>query len=302
VTDVLEAGRGDLCHWCGSRAEAPRGPVSGIRRCSDCGVASTHPWPTDAELDAAYDGWYRPAEGRFQGPGDRLFRRLRARLVGRVDRIAPPGPVLDVGAGDGSLVDAFTAVGREAVGLERGGTPHPKVRSSSVDEVGGSWAAIIFWHSLEHLRAPRAALDAACRLLLAGGVLVIAVPNARSLQARLFGDRWFALDLPRHLVHLHPAALVDRLEQQGMTVTTVSHTRGGQGLFGWLHGLVAMLPGHHDLYDAIRRPGARQHRVRTSSLVLTIVLAVLVLPVAVVGYALETVAHRGGSIYVEARR
>ena len=37
----------------------------------------------------------------------------------------------------------------------------------------------------------------------------------------------------------------------------MSHWRGGQALFGWLHGLVGSLPGRPDLYDAIRRPEAR---------------------------------------------
>jgi len=29
-------------------------------------------------------------------------------------------------------------------------------------------------------------------------------------------------------------------------------------VFGWVHGLVGKLPGHPDLYDAIRRSEARQ--------------------------------------------
>jgi hypothetical protein len=84
------------------------------------------------------------------------------------------------------------------------------------------------------------------------------VPNAASLQARLFGDRWLALDLPRHLVHISPPALLSQVEALGFRVERVSYLRGGQVLFGWLHGIVGRLPGHPDLYDAIRRGQARQ--------------------------------------------
>jgi hypothetical protein len=63
--------------------------------CSHRGVANTDPWPTEAELDAAYRSWYRPASGRFSGIGDAVLRRTRSRLARRLDRIAPPGPVLD---------------------------------------------------------------------------------------------------------------------------------------------------------------------------------------------------------------
>lgn len=135
------------------------------------------------------------------GIGDAILRRTRGRLARRVDRIAPAGPVLDVGAGDGALLDALTARGRQALGLEREGT-RPDVRAAELSDIDGTWAAIVFWHSLEHLRNPGPEIERAAALLAPGGVLVIAVPNADSLQAQLFGDRWLALDLPRHLVHL----------------------------------------------------------------------------------------------------
>ena len=73
------------------------------------------------------------------------------------------------------------------------------------------WAAVVFWHSLEHLPSAGEDLDRAVAGLRPRGVLVIAMPNADSLQARAFGDRWLALDLPRHLVHVPAAALLDRL-------------------------------------------------------------------------------------------
>ncbi len=76
------------------------------------------------------------------------------------------------------------------------------------------------------------ALARAAELLQPGGVLVVAVPNSDSLQARVFGDRWFALDLPRHLVHLPAETLVRRLNELGLRRGRVSHLRGGQVVFG----------------------------------------------------------------------
>ena len=99
--------------------QSPSGLRPGVARCAACGVGNTRPWPTDAELDAAYGGWYRPPSGRFSGVGDAVLRRFRGRLARRLDRIAPPGPVLDVGAGDGALLDALRAAAATALGLER---------------------------------------------------------------------------------------------------------------------------------------------------------------------------------------
>ena len=79
------------------------------------------------------------------------------------------------------------------------------MRSGDLGEIDGRYAAIVFWHSLEHLPNPGEELERAAALLEPGGVLVVAVPNNDSLQAKLFGDRWLALDMPRHLTHITSA-------------------------------------------------------------------------------------------------
>ena len=265
-------------------------------------MATTDPWPSDMDLSRAYGGWYRPATGgRFAGAGDFLLRLTRSSLARRLDRIAPPGPVLDVGAGDGALLDALRGLGREAAGLERSST-RADIREGDIgDESEEIWAAVVFWHSLEHLPTPASALVNAKKLLIRDGVLIIAVPNSASLQAGVFGDRWFALDLPRHLVHLTSGALLDRLWSLGLRVERVSYLRGGQILFGWLHGIVAILPGHPSLYDAIRRPPARSGYMGGATRVVALVAATALFPLALVATAAEVATRRGGSVYVEAR-
>ncbi len=166
----------------------------------------------------------------------------------------------------------------------------------------GKWSAVIFWHSLEHLRAPARALSHAATLLSPGGMLVIAVPNATSLQARAFGDRWLALDLPRHLVHLSPPALLSKIEALGLRIERVSYLRGGQVVFGWVHGLVGKLPGHPDLYDAIRRSEARQATRSPALRLYALAAAVVALPFALAATAVEVATRSGGTIYIEARR
>ena len=289
------------CAWCGRPLGATAEHLTGRIRCASCSVANTHPWPTDSELSAAYASWYRPESGRFSGIGDAILRRTRGRLARRLDRIAPAGPVLDVGAGDGALLDALAAIGRQALGLERE-AKRPDMRAAGLSEIDGSWAAIVFWHSLEHLPNPGEEIERAASLLASRGVLVIAVPNAESLQARLFGDRWLALDLPRHLVHVPSRALIERLQALSLNVERVSYWRGGQVVFGWLHGLVGKLPGQPDLYDAIRRPEARRQRQSAWPRTVTLAAGTLLAPVAIVAAAFEVAVGRGGTVYVEARR
>lgn len=296
---MADSARNAECAWCGTSLREAR-PLEGRRRCPACGVSTTDPRPSEAELDRAYAGAYRPAAGRFSGFGDALLRRARGSLARRLDRIAPPGRILDVGAGDGALLDALRRAGREAVGVERRSN-RPDVVEADLDDLEGSWAAVVFWHSLEHLPEPGAALERAAALLGPGGVLVVAVPNSASLQAQAFGQRWFALDLPRHLVHLTAAALLQRLRGLGLSLERVSYLRGGQVVFGWLDGLVGTLPGLPGLYDAIRRPQARFHPISAGRRLATLLAAVVLLPFAAAAAAIEVALRRGGTVYVEAR-
>ena len=289
------------CAWCGSLGR----PVAArLLACDACGAATTYPPPDDAELEAAYSGWYRPAAGRFAGGGDRLLRRSRATLARRLDERAPAGPVLDVGCGEGALLDALHARGREAVGLERNSS-RSDVRAREVTEFGeraGEWAAVVFWHSLEHLREPAAALERASELLRPGGLLVVAIPNRASWQARLLGPRWFGLDVPRHLVHLPAWAVVEFLRSRGLRIERVSYWRGGQVMFGWLQGVVGALPGRPDLYDAIRQPDARSRELGPARRIATVAAGVVLAPVAFALAVAEVSARAGGTVYLEARR
>ncbi len=289
------------CAWCGAELDARATRLAGRTRCGACAAATTDPQPTSAQLEQAYSSWYRPESGRFSGPGDRLLELTRGRLARRLDRIAPPGAVLDVGSGDGILLRALRARGREALGLERG-EAGPGVREADVRELDERFAAIVFWHSLEHLPDAGAVVDHACTLLEPGGALVVALPNPSSAQAQAFGDRWLALDLPRHLIHVPAETLTARLESNGLRIGRHSGWRGGQVMFGWLHGLVASLPGHPSLYAAIRQEEARDGRTSGATRAAALAAGVALSPVAAAATGAEIASRRSGTTYVEARR
>jgi len=291
------------CAWCEAGLDTGAVQLRGRIRCDRCGAATTDPWPDETGLAAAYGDWYRPqAGGRFAFAGDALLGRTRGLLAARIDAIAPAGPVLDVGAGDGTLLDALHARGRKATGLERNAA-RPDFEDVPIEEVAGdgTWAAVVLWHSLEHLPRPRSAIRAAARLLKPGGIVAVAVPNTDSLQARAFGDDWLHLDIPRHLVHLSTGTLCRGLTEDGFRVERISNYRGGQIVVGWLAGLVGALPGGLDLYRAIRRPEARIAPMGTGRRTASILAGVVMLPFATACSIVEILTRRGGTVYVEAR-
>lgn len=286
------------CVWCGRPLDERSTAKPHRAECAYCGVGTADPWPDANELDRAYSGWYRPESGRFSGIGDKLFSLLRGGFSRRLLAIAPEGPILDVGAGEGSLVDSLRAKGRTAVGLDPYSHREDMLKER-IDEVQGQWAGIVFWHSLEHVPDPTNQLEHAARLLAPGGVLVIAVPNPSSLQARTFGSRWLHLDYPRHLAHIPAVPLQRKLEELGLRIDRLSYYRGGNVVFGWLHGLVGTVSGDLDLYDAIRKPEARSRPMSGPKRLVTIAIGIVLFPFAVAASAVEVAIGRGGTIYVE---
>jgi len=103
-------------------------------------------------------------------------------------------------------------------------------------------------------------------------------------------------------VHLSTRSLSSGLREAGLTVEYTSFLRSGQSVIGWLQGLVGLLPGHPDLYQALRQSHARGLEQSAKTRAVAIGAAVLLSPIATVAALAEMAARRGGTVYVEARR
>ena len=215
------------CAWC----EQPlaHGPLRafGQLRCDHCGATTALDWPAERDL-------LRPATApvaqhgahRICTLGEAARRRVRRRLATRIARVAPPGPVLDVSSGDRLLLDALRATGRLTTGIVSGraaATARTGVRQAEITELGGRYAAIVFWQSLGRLHAPGVALEHAAALLKPGGLLAIAQPSPTRLQARAIGERLLVPGVPQHRVTIPPHTLMERLRALGLQADRIDH-------------------------------------------------------------------------------
>lgn len=178
--------------------------------CPDCGTGFLHPRPSAADLARVYDAdYYGQGEGKFVGWVEWVVHLLRRQRAALVHRLAPAGAVLDVGCGRGLMLARLAALGREVAGVELDTEAARRTQANagvlparSLAELSGRrFAAVTFWHSLEHLPEPGGDLARAVDLLVPGGLLLVAVPNFASIAARQEGIHWLHLDLPRHLCH-----------------------------------------------------------------------------------------------------
>ena len=205
--------------------------------CGGCGYRFVNPRPTQAEIAAAYsdphayDHWLREEEGRA--------RMWRQRLD-LVEREAGPGRgrLLDVGAGIGTFLALARERGWEVAGTEVSQSAIRLARERhSLELVAGqletaqlpegSFEVLTLWHVLEHLPSPSSALRTARRLLAAGGLVVVAVPNdaramvlprrAKRLLTRTAYERYEPVVPGQevHLSHFRPDVLRRLLRQTG---------------------------------------------------------------------------------------
>ena len=77
---------------------------------------------------------------------------------------------------------------------------------------------IVLWHTLEHIHTIHETLEYAAQQLTPDGVLIIALPNPESSDAKHYRENWIAWDAPRHLYHFVPETLEKLLEQHNLSV------------------------------------------------------------------------------------
>jgi len=116
--------------------------------------------------------------------------------------------LLDYGCGTGVFLNAAKESGWHVEGVE----PNAKAHNIAVQnglkvcldrkEVSlKPYDAICLWHVLEHLENPVEMKRWFQEHLSERGVLIIAVPNFKSWDAKHYGAHWAAYDVPRHLWH-----------------------------------------------------------------------------------------------------
>jgi 2-polyprenyl-3-methyl-5-hydroxy-6-metoxy-1,4-benzoquinol methylase len=164
-------------------------------------------------------------------PGPRAAFDLEVRRLGP----RPGARLLDVGSGGGHDMDLLQQLGWQVEGVEfdpkaaavaraRGLLVHAGTleQQSFPDE---QFDVVSLSHVVEHLHDPLATLRECRRVLKTGGDLVVATPNARGLTHRKYGEHWYALDPPRHLMLFTQASLKALVQQAGLrapaTRTTV---------------------------------------------------------------------------------
>jgi 2-polyprenyl-3-methyl-5-hydroxy-6-metoxy-1,4-benzoquinol methylase len=244
-----------------------------VVKCRNCGLIYINPRPKQEEI-----GNFYPEESYWGclGQNERSKKEILenyGEIYQLVKDCKPrPGRVLDVGCGSGELLSLLKKDGWQCFGVEI----NPKAASyvkklwqidvknkelKKNDFPAKNFDVIVLSHVLEHLPDPIQTLKIVRTALKDDGTLVIAVPNIRSINAKIFRSYWYALDVPRHLLHFNSETLQKMLRRAGFKIISqdffsVGHSKAG--FKGSLKNLYVSKNSHYEKED-------RQSRIKDQS-------------------------------------
>lgn len=219
-----------------------------IVKCRKCGLVYVNPRPTKQEISKFYPKSY------FLGTNFKttLKSDVSQSQFSKIEKIKKPGKILDIGCGSGE----FLAIARQN-NWEVYGVEISKIATKYAKEKFGMnvftgelletnypneyFDVVTMWQVLEHLPNPSEVLTEINRILKNDGLLVVAVPNINSYQARIFKEFWFHLDAPRHLYHFEPDTLKKMLRKNGFKVLKINHFSNEHNASGLIFSILTMI-------------------------------------------------------------
>jgi len=213
------------CPVCGSSSFDPfisgndyflTGESFNIVKCNQCGFRFTNPRPKAEDLGKYYESkeyisHSDSRKGLFASVYQLVRKYTLKRKLALISKFQRSGEILDIGCATGQFLNYMASHGWKTTGIE----PDEKTRERAISEYGlnvfpeaklnnfnsSSFDVITMWHVLEHVSDLHGRMEQLKRLLKPSGILIVAVPNCDSYDAKKYNKFWAGFDLPRHLYH-----------------------------------------------------------------------------------------------------
>lgn len=171
--------------------------------CGACAQVYLHPLPSEEEIRKLFASLYTSGDGsvpelkEYYGfcfddePGNPLVEQYELWLD-KIERVRPPGRVLDIGCGTGLFLSVARRRGWETFGIDESeeATNHARGHFgldpwvgefASFADRGERFDLVTGWDVIEHSRNPVGLLQIAKRCLAEDGIVSLSTPNQRSV-------------------------------------------------------------------------------------------------------------------------
>ncbi len=291
-----------------------------IAACEVCGLPITLPHLPDSELKPWYHKNYHGAGAKKEGrPYALMMWAFMAIRLRHIKQYLHPGvTVVDYGAGDARFLRGLINRGVRVYGVEQ--DAFQPVDHDDRPDVGAILPSldlaaqhgifpdlVTLWHVLEHLADPGATLRRIHSALPAGGLVIIAVPNIQSGQAKTTGAHWYHLDPPRHRWHFSEPHLRRLLDTTGFEILKTNHFDLEFAPAGWWQSLLNCIHYSngfpiHFLKRGRCRFNNRHGLAKLMDAISTILVGGFLLPLALFLSLIESTCDKGGSLMIVGRK
>jgi len=196
-----------------------------LYQCLRCGVICS-----DFLLDKKEAGaYYAESDYRYLLKYRAQVEYRGRKILKRLGKYVSGGTVLDVGAGCGFFLNLARKQGWDVLGIDisPGACEYARnnfgleMRNCNIGDANlpdASLDVITLQHVFEHLPEPRGALADLKRILKDTGILVIVVPNTKSIMSYCAHGHWLCLAEKAHLFHYDKKSLTMLLEKAGFKI------------------------------------------------------------------------------------
>ncbi|MBT8319938.1 MAG: class I SAM-dependent methyltransferase [Gramella sp.] len=187
------------------------------------GILRTHPVPRDLSKYYESEDYisHSDSKGSLQ---DKIYQFVKSYMLSKkanwIRSYFKQGNILDIGAGTGEFLNQMQSIGWNVEGVEPNKTARDLGSSKGLslnDDLscitGNKFQVISLWHVLEHLPDLEEKINQLYHLLDDNGILIVAVPNHRSYDAKYYKEQWAAWDVPRHLWHFSRNGIKDKFSK-----------------------------------------------------------------------------------------
>ena len=164
-------------------------------------------------------------EGLFEKVYQWVKNYMLKKKVNLISSYVEKGTLLDIGAGTGDFLNQAKKSGWEVTGIEPSAAARKRAFEKGINlfeeeaEVGErKFDVITMWHVLEHVPDVEKQIEWIKNHLSTDGVLIVAVPNFNSYDAKYYKNFWAAWDVPRHLHHFSSKSIKTLFEKNGFNL------------------------------------------------------------------------------------